>query len=254
MCLIAFAIDQHPDYPFILIGNRDEFYARDTAPLHWWDNHQDVLGGRDLEAGGTWLAMSRQGKIAAVTNYRDPKNEVKGRKSRGGLPVNYLISDQRPQKYLSDLHKSDDIYNGYNLLVGYPDELWHYSNYEEKFNQAESGVFAISNGLLDSPWPKVRKIREGLRERLEGQIYPEKFLDLLMDREEAPEEILPDTGIGIEWEKKISMACIRLEKYGTNCSTVILIDKNDEVTYYEKTYAVGPKKAGERIEKFRIEL
>lgn len=250
MCLIAFALNQHEKYPFILAANRDEFYGRKTAPLHWWEDHPAVIGGRDLEAMGTWMGMNKNGRFSAVTNYRDLSNIDPGRKTRGKLTSNFLISEMTPEAYLSNLDKESDQYNGFNVLVGDYRKLYHYSNYEKKINPVPDGIHGLSNSLFNTPWPKVKKLKSQLETILVNGPDIEKLMDILGDESLAPDEQLPNTGVGYEMEKKLSAACIRMENYGTCCSTIILIDKDQNVTYVEKTYPVDGRKETEVMEKF----
>mgnify|MGYP006276319001 CR=1 FL=1 len=252
MCLIAFALNQHEEYPFILAANRDEFYQRKTAPLHWWEDHANILAGRDLEAMGTWMGMSKEGRFAAVTNYRDLSNIDPSRKSRGDLTKNFLLDQSQGKTYLEALYEESDNYNGFNLLVGDVKNLYHYSNYEKKINAIPDGIHGLSNSLLNTPWPKVQWLKDQLKNSLEGPLYPEDLMKLLHNESLAPDDQLPDTGVGYEMEKKLSAACIRMEGYGTCCSTIILADKKGEVTYYEKTYPVGGRKESEVMERFVI--
>src|SRR5688572_20142048 len=157
MCLIFFAVNQHPNYKLIVAANRDEFYARKTAPAHFWKDHPQILGGRDLEASGTWMAMNKKGKISLVTNYRDPANINPTAPSRGQLVADYLIHDDTPEAYMNKVSTVARQYNGFNLLIGYPDALWYLSNYGNGIQKLESGIYGLSNHLLDTPWPKMSR-------------------------------------------------------------------------------------------------
>jgi uncharacterized protein with NRDE domain len=253
MCLIAYAIGENEEYPFILIANRDEFFKRKTLPLNWWKDHQNILGGRDIEANGTWMAVNTSGKITAVTNYRDLQNIDPDRRSRGELPVNYLLNGDSPDYYLKELHNSTHEYNGYNLLAGTKEGLLHYSNYEEKINHTSSGIHGLSNGLLNTPWPKVEKIKSEFSKAINENLNISDFFDILSDTSLANDEELPDTGVTKEWEKALSAICIRTEEYGTCSSSVILIDKENNLTFAERVYESPYRKEEFNKISFKIE-
>jgi uncharacterized protein with NRDE domain len=237
MCLIFFAVNHHPTYKLIIAANRDEFYQRKTAAANFWNDNPNILGGRDLEAAGTWMAMNRNGKISLVTNYRDPHNINPKAPSRGQLVSNYLANGDAPKDYLEQLTPLAAFYNGYNLLVGYPDELWYHSNYGNEIKRLSSGVYGLSNHLLDTPWPKVTRGKEKFKEVISSDsIVPENLFQILYDEQRAIDRQLPDTGIGLERERALSSMFIKTNGYGTRCSTVITISKNNEVTFAERVY------------------
>ncbi|MCU0367268.1 MAG: NRDE family protein [Cyclobacteriaceae bacterium] len=237
MCLIFISINHHPTYKLIIAANRDEFYSRKTASAEFWNDYPDILGGRDLEAAGTWMAMNKNGKISLVTNYRDPANINPKAPSRGQLVSDYLTNGAAPNDYLEQLAPKAALYNGYNLLVGYPDELWYHSNYGNEIQRLSSGVYGLSNHLLDTPWPKVTRGKEKFNEAISGDsIGPENLFQLLYDEQRASDQQLPDTGIGLERERALSSMFIKTSGYGTRCSTVITISQNNEVTFAERVY------------------
>jgi uncharacterized protein with NRDE domain len=237
MCLIFFAVNHHPTYKLIIAANRDEFYQRKTAAANFWNDNPNILGGRDLEAAGTWMAMNRNGKISLVTNYRDPHNINPKAPSRGQLVSNYLANGDAPKDYLEQLTPLAALYNGYNLLVGYPDELWYHSNYGNEIQRLSSGVYGLSNHLLDTSWPKVTRGKEKFKEVISSDsIVPEDLFQILYDEQRAIDRQLPDTGIGLERERALSSMFIKTNGYGTRCSTVITISKNNEVTFAERVY------------------
>ncbi len=153
MCLIFTAINYHPVYKLIIAANRDEFYARKTAAANYWTDYPNVLGGRDLEAGGTWMGMTKGGKISMLTNYRDPLHIKSNAPSRGFLVADFLEKNVDPASYLKAIEPSK--YNGFNLIMGDVDNLWYVSNYKEGITKLENGLYGLSNHLLDTPWPKV---------------------------------------------------------------------------------------------------
>jgi uncharacterized protein with NRDE domain len=236
MCLIFIALKQHPEYKFILAANRDEFYKRKTASADFWSDHNHIVGGRDLEAGGTWLAMNVDGKVSMVTNYRDPKNIDPDSPSRGHLVSDYLLHDVSAEKYLKDLEPRAELYNGFNLLLGNVDELFYLSNYKRGIDHLTHGVYGLSNHLLDTPWPKVVRGKERFSEILNSHVDTERLFKFLYDDHRAPDNVLPDTGIGLERERALSAMFIKSPGYGTRCSTVILVDKDDQVLFSERVY------------------
>jgi uncharacterized protein with NRDE domain len=252
MCLIAFAHNHHPYYPFILIANRDEFYNRPTSTLDYWEDHPSIMGGRDLKAKGTWMAMNTSGAFAAITNFRDLQNLRADAKSRGDLPTDFLLKNDSAGHYLDKVHAEASQYNGFNLLVGSTKELFHYSNYENTINKVEDGVHGLSNALLDTPWPKLSKLKTNFTQVIEKNFEINDLLDLLADEEKANDEDLPDTGIPLELERSLSSICIRRPDYGTCCSTVVTIDGSGNVTFVEKTHNVPGRSAGIENINFKI--
>ncbi|MBL7843619.1 MAG: NRDE family protein [Cyclobacteriaceae bacterium] len=237
MCLIFISLNNHPAYKLIVAANRDEFYKRKTAPAHFWEDYPHLVGGRDLEANGTWLGMSKGGKISMVTNYRDLRNLKPVAPSRGQLVSDYLLNGDKPDEYLQAIAKQGHKYNGFNLVVGYPDELYYYSNYKEGIERVPEGIHGLSNHLFNTPWPKVIRGKEKFANAIESTIVdPQELFDLLYDEQIAPDEQLPDTGIGLERERALSSMFIKSPDYGTRCSTVLLIDRDNNVQFTERIY------------------
>lgn len=243
MCLIFLSLNQHPNYKLIVAANRDEFYARQTSPADFWKEHPQIVGGRDLEAMkpngtcGTWMAMSKNGRIAMVTNYRDLKNLKSVAPSRGYLVTDFLLSDKSPEKYLKAIEKTKNDYNGFNLIVGNTEELFYLSNYKEGIIKIENGFHGLSNHLLDTPWPKVKRGKEKMKPLFdEEKIDPKKILNALYDDEQAPDAQLPDTGVGLERERMLSSMFIKSPNYGSRCSTVLTVDRNNKVEFTERVY------------------
>jgi uncharacterized protein with NRDE domain len=190
MCLIFFSLNQHPLYKLIVAGNRDEFYSRETAPAHFWVDHPHIIGGRDLEACGTWLAMNKKGRISLLTNYRDPQNINPHAPSRGQLVSDFLLTDQDAKTYLTSLEQTEKKYNGFNLIVGDADTLWYYSNYRDGITEIQAGFYGLSNHLLDTPWPKVTRGKEKLKPILTRQnINPDDIFEVLFDDQRAPDNV-----------------------------------------------------------------
>lgn len=237
MCLIFLSLNNHPTYKLIVAGNRDEFYNRKTAPAQFWNDYPDVVGGRDLEAGGTWLGMSKHGKISMVTNYRDPQNIDLTAPSRGKLVLDFLIEPETPEGYLKKISSNGKNYNGFNLIAGNPDELWYYSNYKKGIEKLSKGFYGISNHLLETSWPKVLRGKEKIKPILTSpRIDPEQLFEMLYDDQRAGDDLLPDTGLTIDRERALSAMFIKTEGYGSRCSTVILVDYNDKVLFSERVY------------------
>jgi len=238
MCLILLAWRTHPDYPLILAGNRDEFHARPTSPAGFWEHWPQILAGRDLEHGGTWLGIARSGRLAAVTNYRDGRVLRRGTRSRGELVSGYLTSDQAPERFLQEVHAQRSAYDGFNLLAGTLDGLFYYSNRGERPSALKPGIYGLSNHLLDSPWPKVERGKAELA-NLVG-LSPEPLIDRLLavlaDRTIAPDHALPDTGVGLDRERILSTAFIDTPTYGTRSSTVLVVDAAGQVSFTERTH------------------
>ncbi|MDE3839305.1 hypothetical protein C0966_08050 [Bacillus methanolicus] len=236
MCLILFAYRVHPDYPLILAANRDEFYERPTAPAAFWDDHPSVLAGRDLEKGGTWMGVTRTGRFAAITNYRAPGHDRSDAKSRGFLVSDFLTGTDKPKEYLEIVQQDRGLYNGFNLLVGDTESLYYYSPILNEISKVEPGIHGLSNAVLDTPWPKIKKGKEELTQAISNNIIDEALLlSILSDSEEAPEEELPDTGIGREWEKMLSPIFIKSSTYGTRASTILIIDNDNNIVFNEKS-------------------
>jgi len=236
MCLIFLSVNNHPDFKLIIAANRDEFYNRKTAPAEYWKDNPEILGGRDLEAGGTWLGVTKTGRISLITNYRDPKNINPKAPSRGQLVSDYLASRVSPELYLKNLEPKAKTYNGYNLLVGTPDEMWYHSNYGDGIKELKTGLYGLSNHLLETPWPKVETGKTRMKEILSRSFKSEDFFQMLFDDKVAADNLLPDTGVGLERERALSSMFIKSPGYGTRCSTVVLIDNNNHVSFTERVY------------------
>lgn len=240
MCLILFAKDVHPDYPFVFAGNRDEFYDRPTAPADFWDESPHVLAGQDLKAGGTWVGVTRRGHWAAVTNVRDQRPDREEAPSRGRLVATYLKEEPTPETYMQHLEGRADQFNGFNLLAGTPQDTFYLSNRNGSPRSVQSGIHGMSNAQINDPWPKVERGTTRLSEVLDHkEVRPEQLLAILDDRAPAPDEDLPDTGVGLETERMLSPPFIEGESYGTRSSTVILMHRSGMLTFLERTFDRG---------------
>jgi len=238
MCTILFSFRSVPGERLVLLANRDEFYNRPTAAAGTWEDAPDVYAGRDLVAGGTWLGVTGSGRIAAVTNYRDP-GQAPGELSRGALVADFLKGDASPREYLREIEKNAGRYTGFNLIVGDilgAGSLFYFSNRGEGIEELGTGLYGLSNHLLNTPWPKVRRGKERLRELLDRGAPERDLFGLLADRTIAPDEELPDTGVGIEIERQLSPIFIETPIYGTRSSTVVRFSDEGGISFEEKVH------------------
>jgi uncharacterized protein with NRDE domain len=222
----------------VIAANRDEYYDRPTAPAEFWKETPDLLGGRDIRAGGTWLGITRKGRIAAITNFRDPSSNHAHAPSRGGLVTQFLTGGNSPAEFVAGLVEEGVPYNGYNLILGAGEELLWYSNRGKGPLGLTPGFYGLSNHLLDTSWPKVawgKKTFAALLSQPAGDPI-EPLFRMLGNRKTAPDENLPDTGVGLEWERILSPVFITSPTYGTRSSTILLIDGEDHATFLERTY------------------
>jgi uncharacterized protein with NRDE domain len=240
MCLIAFAWQSHPRWRLVLVGNRDEFHARPTAPLDAWDEAPQILAGRDLEAGGTWAGVAPHGRASVITNVRDMQADHSGL-SRGLLVADYLGSNISSRAHAIELMASSRDYRPFNLLTFDGADAYYLGNHPNARAQAvEPGVHGLSNADFNAPWPKTR----ALVQRLEAWMALGRdddvgaLFDMLADEGRWPDGMLPDTGVGIERERFLSSAFIVGESYGTRASTVILIDHDNRTEIAERRF--GP--------------
>lgn len=254
MCLLLLALEQHPEYRFILAANRDEYYDRPTMPAGFWEDRPDLLAGRDLRSGGTWLGILKTGRLAAVTNYRDPMNTRSSAPSRGMLVRDYLEGSMPAETYLDELSRIAHSYNAFNLVAGSVDGLFWYSNRGRAIRPISKGVHGLSNHVLDTPWPKVKKGKERLNEILVSKdpLNPEVLFSLLRDQTQPPDRDLPETGVGPEWERILAPLFISSPVYGTRSSTIILVDRQNQVLFTERTFNSHPDHFKEASYRFRL--
>ena len=257
MCLILFAWRAHPEYPLIFAGNRDEAYDRPSTAADFWSDEPGIYGGRDLEKGGTWLGLTLSGRFAAVTNYRDGPPRKPADLSRGDLAAGFLRGTGAPEDYLRSVLPNGDRYGGYSLLTGNLDRLHYLSNRGPGIADVAPGTHGLSNHLLDTPWPKIRLGKERLTALLgarEAKLVDGLF-DALADRTPAADADLPDSGIGLQRERELSPAFIAAERYGTRASSVVLIDRRNEVTFVERSFGPqGRPLAPERHRQFTLQV
>lgn len=236
MCLIVFAWRPGTARPLVVAANRDEFHARPTQALGAWEDAPGVYAGRDLEAGGTWLGVGPQGRFAALTNIRDPRQPL-GPRSRGELVAAYLRGELGVEAYLDQVASRSGQYSGFNLLVGDGQQLGYLHAREAGPRLLSPGVYGLSNAGLDTPWPKLVKARSGLEGLLDSD-DPQQLLALLADAQPAPDSELPETGVGLATEKLLSSVFIASQNYGTRASTVLLVDDQGRRRMVERSF--GP--------------
>lgn len=254
MCLLIIGINAHPDYSLIIAANRDEFYNRPKLPAHYWYDAPFLLAGKDLKAGGTWMGITKQGKFAALTNYRDIPSIKENAPSRGHIVSDFLFNKNPANDYIEKISSLGNLYNGYNLILGDFFHLFYYSNVNNSRTFLNNGVYGLSNHLLDTDWFKVRESKKNFNEILSRKnIEVEKLFNLLTDENKAVDNDLPETGLGKEFEKILSSAFIKSPVYGTRCSTVIMVDKNKNVTFIERSYENSPESFNENIFNFQID-
>lgn len=240
MCLITFAWQPGSPVPLRLMGNRDEFHARPTASLDYWQDDSDIAGGRDLEAGGSWLAVKRGGIVAALTNVRDPQLTLPpGTPSRGHLVADALQCGDI-EAWLTALSQGEALrYAGFNLLVATPNRLWHLHRGRDHLvlKEVAPGVHGLSNADLNSPWPKLIQVRNALEQSFLLE-WPNSVKEAMQNPQEAANEELPDTGVGFELERQLSAAFIVGEHYGTRATSWLTLDHAGNIEITEQSF--GP--------------
>lgn len=242
MCLAFIALDQHPEYPLIIASNRDEFYARPSEAMHWWQP-ENLLAGKDQQAGGTWLALNKQANFAMVTNYREQPTVV-GETSRGSLAIDFLSSQQTAEHFIATL--KPERYSGFNLVLGnlVEKKLFHFSNRKPVLTAIEPGYHGLSNALLNTPWPKVESGKAMMKTLCQQRFNQTDWFNLLADRQLAVESLLPSTGLDIDTERMLSSRFIQSDDYGTRCSTVITVDHKGVIQITERNFnSKGQKKS-----------
>jgi len=262
MCLAAIAWNVHPRYRAIVIANRDEYHARSSAALAPWEEAADILAGRDLQAGGTWFGMDRRRRLGLVTNYREPARPRRNAPTRGRLVSDFLRAGDDPELYLEQLADDSPGYAGFNLLLADHEGLWYATNRAEPFaRRLDAGVHLVSNHVLDTPWPKVRRLRAALEHWLSateayeagthyGSAADQATIDTsalwaaLADRECAPPTELPRTGLTAEWELQLSAPFVQHGGYGTRCSTLLLLGHDGSVDIEERSFDMTGEPAG----------
>jgi uncharacterized protein with NRDE domain len=253
MCLIALSWNKHPKYKLIVAANRDEFYNRTAQSAHFWKANPDVLAGIDLISGGTWMGVTKTGKWAAITNFRDLKSLKETAPSRGKLTTNFLFSQDNPSSYMKKIKSTSNQYNGFNLLIGDMNELFYFSNQIRDEIEVGRGVYGLSNYLLDTPWPKVEKAKMSLEEELNNsEIDYRRLFEILNNVDMYPDEQLPNTGIGIENERALSAVFIKMNGYGTRSSSVYMLTYDHEVLFAERLYTEGHTVGQDSVFQFKV--
>ncbi|PUA18492.1 NRDE family protein [Glaciimonas sp. PCH181] len=225
MCLIVFSWKVIPGLPLIAAANRDEFYARPSAPATWWEDHPNIYAGRDLQDGGTWLGISKTGRFAAITNVRAPSERHENAPTRGALVADFLDSGATAAEYIAQISANADDYNGFNLLIHDGKELVWFSNKGQSDPRngqpLAPGIYGLSNALLDVCWPKVVRTKAQFASLLCQGAPDETYFDMLTDTTTAGDCRLPSTGVGIERERLLSSVFIASQDYGTRNSTLV---------------------------------
>lgn len=247
------AVDRHPEYRLVIAENRDEFFNRPTAAARFWPESPEILAGKDLERGGSWFGVSRSGRWAVVTNYRDFHHRRYSRLSRGELVSRFLTEGEELEVFQQALNADDGHYAGLNFIAGNQEQIFYFSNTGGGSREIGPGVYGLSNHWLDTPWPKVVGVKEELNSWLAAATTDiEPLFNLLADRQLAADEELPDTGIGRDWERTLSARFIQSEGYGTRASTVYLVDRQGKAQFIEKSFDENGMEKG--IKEFRFEL
>jgi uncharacterized protein with NRDE domain len=244
MCLILVGWRMNRQFPCLIAANRDEFHARPTAPAAWWQEHPQVLAGQDLRAGGTWLGMTRTGRFAALTNYRDPSERRAEAPSRGALVTELLDSTAPVSECLDYLRRVGAAYNGFNLIFSDGARLGIYESVPGIGRELGPGMYGLSNHLLDTPWPKVQKAKSGLAAAFGNPSDTAPMLSLLRDDRPAPDAQLPQTGFNLGWERLLSSAFVLSSDYGTRCSTIIRIEQSGRAYFDEWSWNSAGADAG----------
>ena len=235
MCLIVFAWKLIPQCPLVLAANRDEFFSRPAQSADWWSDQPEVFAGRDLEGGGTWLGVNRQGRFAALTNIRNGYEPSSEKRSRGELVSNFLSQDISAQAYLEQVRANGEHYNGFNLILGDEQAMYWVSNGTESDWQAiEPGIYGLSNGALDSPWPKVVRAKAQFASLLCQGAPDDAYFEMLSDTTQAADSRLPDTGVSLELERMLSPICIESEHYGTRVSSIVRVHAGGKAELRER--------------------
>ncbi len=249
MCTALIAFKVHPKYPFIFAGNRDEFYHRQTKPAEWWQPDSTILAGQDLQAGGTWTAIRRDGAFASLTNFRNGLEENKLAPSRGHIVTDFLLPDQDTFQFESEIKQSIYNYNGFNLIYGSVDELFFLSNRPDFYQlKVTPGIYGVSNGKWNEDWPKVKKLKQKAKGWVQQPtLNVEQIFTDMRDAQLYPDSLLPDTKIPQEWERGLSSLFVRMNGYGTRATTLILVDRDGNAYFEERSY---DSQGGQQDKKF----
>jgi uncharacterized protein with NRDE domain len=253
MCLILIAWQSHPDYPLVIAANRDEFYTRRTRPAAWWGQAVSLLAGRDEEAGGTWLGINRRGRVAMLTNVRNPEQCNLHAPSRGLLVLSALQSTGKVDRWVEDNTRTAANFNGYNLIVGEPlpvaargidAQLLYTSNRSSEpvdpgheVRDLAPGIYGLSNAALDTPWPKLNRAIGAFACQIADSVKTDALFRIMADREIARDAELPSTGVPLDWERALSAIQIRANGYGTRSTTLLTVRRDGTVLFLERSFA-----------------
>jgi uncharacterized protein with NRDE domain len=252
MCLILLLWRVRPEFPCVLAANRDELHDRPSASADWWPGSAGILAGKDLKAGGTWLGVGRDGRFAALTNYRDGAAARESVPSRGRLVTEVLESRASVTDTLDRLRAAGPRYSPFNMIFSDGDRLGVYESAGGHGRELAPGVFGLSNHLLDTPWPKVRNAKSALSSALTDLADENAILHLLRDDRPAPDHELPGAGVRPEWERLLSSAFIRSDGYGTRCTTVFRIDRNGGAQFDEWSWDRAGDETGRKTFRFDV--
>lgn len=241
MCILFFAIKQHPKYPLIICANRDEFHQRPTQAMHWWSDknaQSRILAGKDLQAGGTWLGLNKQGRFSALTNFRQPKFFDHNKKSRGDLVISSLAKKDNEMTEL--LAKSAHHYNGFNLVFGKLSNLICFDSVSRKQKALASGFHSLCNGALDDVWPKMALGQEQLAKFINSSVKNaldvDELFSLMQNNQQAAIEDLPSTGVPLNWEQRLSSIFITSPEYGTRTTNIVTYDNDGNISVHDQSY------------------
>ncbi len=257
MCLAVLSLQPDCEWRWVIVANRDEAHTRPSADMQPWQQAPSILAGRDLKAGGSWLGICNDGRFALLTNYREPGRQRADATSRGHLVEQFLTRQEDAQSYLQTLASRASQYNGFNLLLGHGADWFHASNRADVFSRRiNPGTYGLSNALFDTPWPKVLRTRQAVERQLHqggttrdlsvllsdpgtsklSHDLPDLLSNIFSDNHPAPDEALPDTGIGLERERMLSSPFIVSPAYGTRCTTVVMQHSDGHLLAQETTY------------------
>jgi len=244
MCLVVFAWKTHPDYPLIVAANRDERHDRPSRDAAWWPDNPDLLAGRDLQAGGTWLAVARSGRFATVTNYREAQQPRPGLRSRGEIVTGFVAGDAPAPDFIASLPGEE--YAGVSVLAGDGETLCYASNRGDAPRSLAPGVYGLSNASLDTPWPKLLRARNGLSDLIAaGDVDPTALMRLLADRAPAPAADVDSGELPFRIARALTAPFIVTETYGTRCSTTLMTGSDGRVRFRERRFGADGSRSGE---------
>ena len=253
MCLVLIAWRVHPQFPCLIAANRDEFHARPAVPAQWWSDDSQILAGRDQLAGGTWLGITRAGRFAALTNYRDPEQRRADAPSRGALVTSILQSTASTAQILTHLRAVGADFNGFNVIFSDGLQLGIYESVRDAGRKLGPGLYGLSNHLLDTPWPKVSISKSRLAAAMCDMTDTEQILALLRDDKPTLDSRLPSTGVSLEWERLLSSAFVRAPEYGTRCSTIVRLDQRGRACFDEWSWDSAGAESGRVSVQFELE-